>query len=89
MKKAFHADAKSESWVECSGRVGQELWNRVSESSITLMPSVIERVPVMLYAGDQDFICNYVGIENMIQSMVWNGAKGLGVSYFCNCNFSH
>ncbi len=35
----------------------------------------------MLFAGDQDFICNYMGIESMIQSMTWNGDTGLGVSF--------
>ena len=34
---------------------------------------------VLLFAGDQDLICNYVGIENLIQAMTWNGATGLGV----------
>lgn len=34
----------------------------------------------MLFAGDQDMICNYVGMENMMQAMTWNGATGLGVS---------
>ncbi|EJD01360.1 KEX1 protein [Fomitiporia mediterranea MF3/22] len=75
---AFHADAKSESWVECSGRVGRELRNRESPSSITILPKLVEKVPVMLFAGDQDFICNYMGIEALIQDMEWNGEKGLG-----------
>lgn len=35
----------------------------------------------MLFAGDQDFICNYMGIESLIQNMEWNGEKGLGVCY--------
>lgn len=39
---------------------------------------MLERVPVMLYAGDQDFICNYVGIESLIQNMEWLGSQGLG-----------
>ncbi|KIJ69816.1 hypothetical protein HYDPIDRAFT_104447 [Hydnomerulius pinastri MD-312] len=75
---ALHATAKSENWVECLGRVGMEMNDRLSASSITLLPSVIERIPVLLFAGDQDFICNYMGIESMIKSMTWNGEKGLG-----------
>ncbi|KAH7887403.1 alpha beta-hydrolase [Phlebopus sp. FC_14] len=75
---ALHATAKSESWVECIGRVGMEMNDKLSPSSITILPSVIERIPVLLFAGDQDFICNYMGIESMIKSMMWNGEKGLG-----------
>lgn len=78
--RALHAEAKPESWVECSGRVSNEMHEYLSPSSITLLPSVLEKIPVLLFAGDQDYICNYMGIENMIKSMSWNGEKGLGVS---------
>lgn len=51
-----------------------------SASSITLLPSVLERIPVLLFAGDQDYICNHMGIEKLIDRMAWNGEKGLDVS---------
>ncbi|EPQ59066.1 alpha/beta-hydrolase [Gloeophyllum trabeum ATCC 11539] len=76
--QALHATAHAQSWVECRGRVGQELSNRNSQSSITLLPKVTERVEVLLFAGDQDFICNYVGIEGLIQQLEWGGERGLG-----------
>ncbi|KAJ8594013.1 carboxypeptidase KEX1 [Rhizopogon salebrosus TDB-379] len=76
--RALHAEAKSESWVECLGRVGTELRDYLSPSSITLLPSILEKIPVLLFAGDQDFICNYMGIESMIKSLTWNGETGLG-----------
>ena len=53
---------------------------QTSNASITVLPRVLERIPVMLFAGDQDLICNYMGIETMIQAMDWNGGTGLGVS---------
>ncbi|OAX43364.1 carboxypeptidase KEX1 [Rhizopogon vinicolor AM-OR11-026] len=76
--RALHAEAKSENWVECLGRVGNELRGDLSGSSVTLLPAVLERIPVLLFAGDQDFICNYMGIESMIKSLTWNGDTGLG-----------
>lgn len=33
----------------------------------------------MIFAGDQDLICNYIGLENMIKGLTWNGETGLGV----------
>ncbi|KAI9574319.1 Alpha/Beta hydrolase protein [Boletus coccyginus] len=78
--RALHATGKSENWVECHGRVGNEMRSGPSASSITLLPSVIERIPVLLFAGDQDYICNYMGIEKMIDAMTWNGEKGLGTA---------
>lgn len=32
----------------------------------------------MLFAGDQDLICNYVGVEALISALTWNGGTGLG-----------
>lgn len=76
--RAFHAMSKPESWVECGSQAGRQLNAKLSTSSITLLPDLLERIPVLLFAGDQDFICNYMGIESMIKSMTWNGEKGLG-----------
>ncbi|KAJ7886693.1 Alpha/Beta hydrolase protein [Mycena leptocephala] len=75
---ALHADKHPGSWIECRGRVHQEMHERLSDSSIIVLPKVLARIPVLLFAGDQDLICNYVGLEAMIQAMEWNGAKGLG-----------
>jgi carboxypeptidase D len=76
---SLHAQAKSEAWVECQSRVGRELGLAKDPSSITVLPRLLERIPVMLFAGDQDFICNYLGQESLIQALAWNGGTGLGV----------
>lgn len=76
---ALHAGDKSEAWQECNGRVGAELTNKKSTSSITLLPDLLEHINILLFSGDQDFICNYIGTENLIDALEWNGAKGLGV----------
>ena len=76
---SLHAQAKSEAWVECQSRVGRELGSAKDPSSITVLPRLLERIPVMLFAGDQDFICNYLGQESLIQALAWNGGTGLGV----------
>ncbi|KAJ6560307.1 Alpha/Beta hydrolase protein [Mycena capillaripes] len=75
---ALHAEKHPGSWIECRGRVHQEMHERLSDSSIIVLPKVLARIPVLIFAGDQDLICNYVGLEAMIQAMEWNGAKGLG-----------
>ena len=74
---ALHAGAKEEAWQECSGRVGSVMQNRVSPSSVTLMPKLAEKLKVLLFAGDQDVICNYVGQERLIEKLEWRGAKGM------------
>jgi carboxypeptidase C (cathepsin A) len=37
-------------------------------------------MPILIFAGDQDLICNYMGLEAMIQSLTWGGVTGFGVS---------
>lgn len=59
--------------------VGHEFKSIGSNSSITVLPKVLEKIPVLLFAGDQDFICNYMGLESMIQAMTWNHGTGFGV----------
>jgi len=48
------------------------------ESSVTILPRVLAKIPVLLFAGDQDLLCNYLGIENIIKDLKWNGETGLG-----------
>lgn len=77
--RALHAESHSESWTECRGRIHKELHENQSNSSITVLPRVLEKIPVLLFAGDQDLICNYIGMEAMINALKWNGETGLGV----------
>jgi len=75
---ALHAQAKSEAWVECQSRMHGELKQKAAPSSITVLPRVLAKIPVLLFAGDQDLICNYVGQESLIKALTWNGGTGLG-----------
>ena len=79
MVNALHATAKSESWQECTGRVYQELYNNKSSASIALFPKLLQKIPILLFAGDQDLICNHLGLEMLISALDWNGQIGFGV----------
>jgi carboxypeptidase D len=78
--KALHATAKDTAWTECSGLVGSAMHNHRSESSVQFLPGLAEKIPIMLFAGDQDVICNYVGQERLLEKLTWNGKTGMGVS---------
>ncbi|CAE6396838.1 unnamed protein product [Rhizoctonia solani] len=76
---ALHATAKAEAWTECRGSVGQAFYTKTSPSAITLLPGLLERgVRIMLFNGDQDYICNYLGTERAIADLSWSGGKGMG-----------
>lgn len=83
VRKALHANdqAKPEAWVECNNRVSSGLSADKSDASVVLLPGLLEKgIKVMLFAGDQDLICNHIGIERLVDNLQWGGAKGLGVS---------
>jgi len=67
-------------WVECNGAVGSAFRAQHSRPSIELLPGILESVPITLFSGDQDLICNHVGTEELIHNMAWNGGHGFELS---------
>jgi carboxypeptidase D len=80
VKTVLHATEHAEAWTECRAIVGANLEMKKSLPSVRLLPKLLEKIPVMLFSGDQDFICNYMGTERLIEALEWNGGKGFGVS---------
>ena len=40
-----------------------------------LVPSILEEIPVLIYAGDADFICNYLGNRAWTEALKWPGQE--------------
>lgn len=40
-----------------------------------LVPSLLEKIPVLVYAGDADFICNWLGNQAWTEALEWPGHK--------------
>lgn len=40
-----------------------------------LMPKLLEQIPVLIYAGDADFICNWLGNKAWTNALEWSGKK--------------
>ena len=87
--RALHAEKHPGAWTECKTDVHRAFKESTEQSSITVLPRVLSKIPVMIFAGDQDLICNYVGLENMIKELTWNGAQGLGVRVFLRYKSTH
>ena len=78
--QALHINAdKHSGWTECSGAVGSQFNPVKSKASITILPDIIEKIPTILFSGDQDLICNHFGTEELIHSMGWGGGKGFEI----------
>lgn len=79
MISALHANRKETAWVECDSKVGAELHMRSSPASVAFLPDILQRgVQVLMFAGAEDLICNYKGIERMIEHLDWSGEIGFG-----------
>ncbi|ORZ03599.1 Alpha/Beta hydrolase protein [Syncephalastrum racemosum] len=78
--EAVHASKQAVGWTECAGAVGSKLDRDSGSPSFDLLPGLLKEIPVLLFSGDKDLICNYLGTEYLIGNMTWNGAQGFGAS---------
>ncbi|KAI0146946.1 Alpha/Beta hydrolase protein [Xylariaceae sp. FL1272] len=78
---ALHLNTnKNTGWTECNGAVGNAFDTKNSKPSITLLPEILEEVPILLFSGGEDLICNHIGTESLISNLEWNGGKGFETS---------
>jgi cathepsin A (carboxypeptidase C) len=41
-----------------------------------LVPELLKKIPVLIYAGDADFICNWLGNRAWVNALEWEGQDG-------------
>ncbi|KAJ4302354.1 Cell death protease [Collariella sp. IMI 366227] len=79
--EALHVNPnKATGWVECNGQVSQAFRPVKSKPAIDLLPDILAEVPVVLFSGAEDLICNHLGTEALISNMAWNGGRGFELS---------
>lgn len=44
------------------------------------MPGILEQIPVLIYAGDADFICNWLGNQGWTNALEWPGQKSFNAA---------
>jgi carboxypeptidase D len=67
-------------WTECNGAVGAAFRAANSKAAIHFLPDILTQVPIVLFSGAEDLICNHLGTEALIGNMEWNGGKGFEIS---------
>lgn len=79
---ALHINGdKRTGWSECSGSVSSNFRAQKSKASISLVPQLLDDgLPILLFSGAKDMICNHLGTEDMISSMEWGGGTGMETS---------
>jgi len=75
VRRALHALERYE-WMECSGPVNRALGNDNMIATRPLLVRLMDQygVPVLVYNGQFDLICNHVGTESYLSTMgAWSG----------------
>ena len=74
--EAIHATDKKTGWTECNGAVGAQFRALNSKPSSALFPDILKHIPILLFSGSNDVICNSLSTTNFIDALEWNGKKG-------------
>lgn len=79
---ALHINSgKRTGWSECSGAVSSNFRALNSKPSFQILPGLLESgLPILLFSGAKDLICNHIGTEDMISDMVWSDGTGFETS---------
>jgi len=71
-KAALNVTSKRH-WVGCNTGPYFALSGDIDQSSLKLLPTILAKIPVMLYNGNYDLICNMDGTATYSTNMVWPG----------------
>lgn len=70
-----------DSWGSCNMLVNTVFKNDFMKSYHEKIPPMLEDgVPVLIYAGDVDYICNWLGNKAWTLKLEWSGSKGFNAA---------
>jgi len=62
------------SWQQCNFQVNLQFMFDFMRNYHLLIPEMLEAgIRVLIYVGDQDFICNWIGNEQWVRKLEWSG----------------
>ncbi|CAF1339708.1 unnamed protein product [Adineta ricciae] len=73
---SLHVNKKIHYWKDVTDPVYFAFQAVNSRPSIEILPDLLRQIPILIYASEYDFICNYFGTENMLNRMQWNERIG-------------
>lgn len=76
VRRAFNV-AEDGRWTECSTSVSASFRDSKSPAAVSLLPEILEEIPVLLLVGELDYICNIIGLRSMVDNLQWGGRTGL------------
>ncbi|KAK7412973.1 hypothetical protein VNO78_04770 [Psophocarpus tetragonolobus] len=80
VKSALGVDAGIE-FVSCSNTVYTAMEQDWMQNLDVGIPALLEDgIKLLVYAGEEDFICNWLGNSRWVQAIEWSGQKAFGTS---------
>jgi cathepsin A (carboxypeptidase C) len=75
--QALHVSKDVSEWQECNMKVNSDFKGDWMKNYQERLPPMLEAgIPVLIYAGDCDFICNWLGNKAWALSLDWAGKDG-------------
>ena len=75
-RDALHVTSKSAVWESCNNAVNADFKDDWMINYDGFVADLLEAgIPALIYAGDVDFICNYLGNQAWTQSLPWSGGE--------------
>lgn len=85
LPSTLEAIGAKHNWTGSSGTV----YNDFTETSgdwmlpvVRDIPAILKEVPVLIYAGDKDWICNWLGQKKWTEALEWPGKQGFNDAQF-------
>ncbi|CAF4208392.1 unnamed protein product [Adineta steineri] len=73
---SIHINGKKSQWKDFTESVHNAFQAFNSKPSIDLLPDILGQIPILLYNGEYDLVCNHWAAENMLDNMTWNRESG-------------
>ena len=71
-KRALHVDARNPSWETCNDALnGRFTVDKMKNFGPYVADLLNDGIPALIYAGDLDFVCNYLGNRAWTYKLEW------------------
>ena len=69
------ADKSAQAWAVCNDELDLSMANDHPLSSVPALQFLANHTRVLLYAGENDLNCNFLGLQRVLQQHQWRGQK--------------
>jgi carboxypeptidase D len=80
VRKAIHADGFTGKFQGFSSQVYHDLQAYHYTSTRPLLAELRQELPVLLYVGQCDLVCNHLGLKAVVAALGWSGGRSIAAA---------